>query len=150
MGALAKVKSMMPASAVDALKRVYHGVRNRSFEPYLKHKSVEGLEFDLWICDRDGRIWYDLTATDPVWHEMRFLRDHILTPGDVVLECGGHHGCTAVIIANWVGPKGKVVTFEALPRNCDIIQRNIVGVKEFGYLEPSYLVQVLGGAVTRR
>jgi hypothetical protein len=30
-----------------------------------------------------------------------------------------------------------------------IIQRNIVGLKEFGYLDPSYLIQVLGGAVTR-
>lgn len=30
-----------------------------------------------------------------------------------------------------------------------IIQHNIVGVKEFGYLEPGYLIQVLGGAVTR-
>jgi hypothetical protein len=30
-----------------------------------------------------------------------------------------------------------------------IIQRNIVGLKEFGYLEPDYLIQVLGGAVTR-
>ena len=30
-----------------------------------------------------------------------------------------------------------------------IIQRNIVGIKQFGFLEPNYLVQVLGGAVTR-
>lgn len=30
-----------------------------------------------------------------------------------------------------------------------IIQRNVVGRKEFGFLEPNYTVQVLGGAVTR-
>ena len=30
-----------------------------------------------------------------------------------------------------------------------IIQRNIVGIKQYGYLEPEYLIQVLGGAVTR-
>jgi hypothetical protein len=30
-----------------------------------------------------------------------------------------------------------------------IIQRNIVGLKQFGYLVPDYTIQVLGGAVTR-
>lgn len=125
MSAIQTLKAALPVSVVDVMKRTYHGLRNRSFTPYLKHKSVEGVEFDLWICDRDGRIWYDLTATDPDWPEMRFMRDHIVGPGDVVLECGGHHGCTATLISNWVGPGGKVVTFEALPRNCDIIQRNI-------------------------
>ena len=38
---------------------------------------------------------------------------------------------------------------EADKQDDGIIQRNIVGVKEFGYLDPSYLIQVLGGAVTR-
>lgn len=38
---------------------------------------------------------------------------------------------------------------EADKRDDGIIQRNIMGIKEFGYLEPSYLVDVLGGAVTR-
>jgi hypothetical protein len=38
---------------------------------------------------------------------------------------------------------------EADKRDDGIIQRNIAGVKQFGYLEPNYLIQVLGGAVTR-
>jgi hypothetical protein len=38
---------------------------------------------------------------------------------------------------------------EADKRDDGIIQRNIMGIKEFGYLEPTYLVDVLGGAVTR-
>ena len=38
---------------------------------------------------------------------------------------------------------------EADKKDDGIIQRNIMGIKEFGYLEPTYLVEVLGGAVTR-
>ncbi len=38
---------------------------------------------------------------------------------------------------------------EADKRDDGIIQRNIVGIKQFGYLDPDYLIQVLGGAVTR-
>lgn len=125
MNTTQRLVTALPTPLLDAVKRVYQGYRNRPFRPYLKHKQVEGVEFDFWICDRDGRDWYDLTCTDPVWPEMRFLRDRILAPGDVVIECGAHHGCTAVLIANWIGTAGRVYTFEALPRNWDIIQRNI-------------------------
>lgn len=38
---------------------------------------------------------------------------------------------------------------EADKQNDGIIQNNIVGIKQFGYLDPDYLIQVLGGAVTR-
>jgi hypothetical protein len=38
---------------------------------------------------------------------------------------------------------------EADKRDDGIIQRNVAGIKQFGFLEPDYLVQVLGGAVTR-
>jgi len=99
---------------------------NIDFKPYLKKKNVEGVSFDFWICDADGRSWYDLQCTDPVWHEMRFIRDYLIGEGDVVLECGGHHGCTAIILSDWVGTTGKVVTFEPSPKNCDIIEKNLV------------------------
>jgi hypothetical protein len=46
-------------------------------------------------------------------------------------------------------PEAVYRAVEADKKDDGIIQRNIAGVKEFGYLEPSYLVQVLGGAVTR-
>ncbi|MBN9345691.1 MAG: hypothetical protein J0I48_05710 [Devosia sp.] len=46
-------------------------------------------------------------------------------------------------------PESVYRAVEADKRDDGIIQRNIVGLKEFGYLDPSYLIQVLGGAVTR-
>lgn len=46
-------------------------------------------------------------------------------------------------------PESVYRAVEADKKDDGIIQRNIVGVKEFGYLETNYLIQVLGGAVTR-
>lgn len=46
-------------------------------------------------------------------------------PGDVVLDLGGCWGDTALYFANEVGPKGKVYTFEFLPKNLSILRRNL-------------------------
>jgi hypothetical protein len=46
-------------------------------------------------------------------------------------------------------PESVYRAIEADKSDDGIIQRNIVGIKTYGYLDPEYLVQVLGGAVTR-
>jgi FkbM family methyltransferase len=120
------IKRALPEPVKMSLRRIIYLLRNWRFKPYLKAKNVEGVVFDLWICDAYGREWYDIHSTDPVWIEMRFIKDHLVEKGDVIFECGGHHGCTAIVLSKWVGPFGKVITFEALPRNCDIIEKNIM------------------------
>ena len=120
------VKRALPRPTKEVLERIVCRLRNRPFKSYLKKKKkIEGVVFDFWIGDRVGRDWYDLQCTDPIWVEMRFIKDHLIGRGDVVLECGGHHGCTAIVLSNWVGVAGKVVTFEPSPANCDIIEKNI-------------------------
>ncbi|MGH7267355.1 MAG: FkbM family methyltransferase, partial [Candidatus Rokuibacteriota bacterium] len=111
--------------ARTVLKRGIQRIRNRRFRPYVKRKHVEGLTFDLWVGDADGRDWYDLHCTDPDWPEMRFIRDHLVQPGDVVFECGAHHGCTTVMLSRWVGDGGAVVAFEPVPANCAIIEKTL-------------------------
>jgi FkbM family methyltransferase len=119
------VKKLLPNPVKEALKGSVYRLQNKPFKPYLIKKNIEGVAFDFWIGDKDGRDWYDLQSTDPVWDEMRFIRDHLIEQGDIVFECGGHHGCTAILLSNWVGVGGKVVTFEPSPSNCDIIKKNI-------------------------
>jgi len=46
-------------------------------------------------------------------------------------------------------PEAVYRTVEADKRDDGIIQRNIVGIKQYGFLELDYAVPVLGGAVTR-
>jgi len=116
------------------------------FEAYLKRKSVEGVTFDLWIGDRTASDWYDLDCSDPVWLEMGFIRDHLIVPGDVVFECGGHQGCTAILMSEWVGPEGRVVTFEASPANADILERN---VKQNGLRNVTVERMAVGSALGR-
>jgi FkbM family methyltransferase len=125
VGILDMVKRALPGSVKEILRRAVYRQKRKFFKPYLKKKNIEGVVFDFWIGDRDGRDWYDLQCTDPVWVEMRFIKDHLIERGDVVLECGGHHGCTAIVLSNWVGVGGKVVTFEPSPANCDIIEKNL-------------------------
>lgn len=129
-----RLKQLIPRSLKQAFKDNVTRLRKISltdyfrdifFKPYIKKKDVEGVSFDFWIGDPDGRDWYDLQAGDPVWAEMRFIKDQMVKSGDIILEAGGHHGCTAIILSNWVGEKGKVVTFEPLPGNGDIIEKNI-------------------------
>lgn len=118
-------KSWLPAPAKAVLKRGIQRLRNRGFTPYVKRKTVEGVTFDLWVGDADGRDWYDRHCTDPDWPEMRFIRDRLIEPGDVVFECGAHHGCTTVLLSRWVEDHGSVVAFEPLPANCAIIAKTL-------------------------
>jgi FkbM family methyltransferase len=120
--------SVLPKFARDAIKRAVHPIRSGRafFKPYVIHKHMEGEEFDFLIGDRVGRAWYDYeSVNNPRWLEMRFIRTHVIQPGDVVLECGGHHGCSAILLSRWVGAHGKVISFEPSAENCDIFEKNI-------------------------
>jgi len=117
--------SQYPTKIEHFLWQVYYRVAKRKFKPYLKRKNIEGVIFDFWIGDKEGREWYDCQCTDPVWEELRFIKEHMIEKGDTILECGGHHGATAIVLSSWVGSGGKVVTFEPLPNNCAIIEKNI-------------------------
>ena len=94
-------------------------------KPYIKRKCIEGECFDFYIGDRDGQDWYDINCTDPFWPEMKTIKNHIIDVGDVVIDAGAHHGCTAICFSRWVGEKGKVFAIEANPHNCDIININL-------------------------
>src|SRR5438093_3975431 len=118
------IKSCFPRFFRTALKKSLFDLRQRNFKPYLTKKNFDGVAFDFWIGDTDGRHYYDLN--ERLWvEEMRFVRSHMIEPGDVVLDCGANHGFTAMLFSRWAGDTGKVVAFEPLPRNCDILAKNI-------------------------
>ena len=104
-------------SRIDRRLRVFRS-------PYIKRKCIEGVCFDFYIGDQDGMIWYDVDATDPFWPEMRLIKEKLIDQGDVILEAGGHQGCTGILLANWVGPAGKVVSFEPNHSNFEIFMVN--------------------------
>lgn len=121
------MKRALPKPILEVLRQFVYPLRTRLFfKPHVIKKNMEGVVFDFWIGDRIGRDWYERECiNNPIWLEMRFIKDHIIEQGDVVLECGGHHGCSAILLSDWVGDSGKVVTFEPFPANCDILEKNI-------------------------
>ena len=119
------VKKALPLPLKTTLKRLIYAYNSEGFQPYIKKKNIEGLSFDFWIGDVVGRNWYDLNSIEPDWPEMRFIKDEMLVEGDVVLECGTHHGCATILFSKWVGETGQVIAFEPFPKNCEIIAKNI-------------------------
>ena len=92
------------------------------FEPYAIRKHVGGIRFDFLICDRLAEQWY--RHADTLGHELEFT-SAMVSPGDIVFEVGAHHGFTTILLAHWVGRKGKVLAFEASPHNARILKKNI-------------------------
>jgi FkbM family methyltransferase len=95
-----------------------------NFSPYIIKKHLGETEFDFLIGDIVGKDWYDTNSVGNTY-EMCFIRDMMITPGDIVFECGSHHGFTTTLLAKWAGEEGKVFAFEASKHNYDILQKNI-------------------------
>jgi FkbM family methyltransferase len=114
------------------------------FEPRIVRQESCGLKFNCIIADRVGELWYDNPRHEPIsvtealalpleldrhatadWKEMGILRDHLVRPGDCVVECGCHHGLTTIMLASWTGNGGFVFAFDAVPLNTVVARRNL-------------------------
>ena len=95
-----------------------------TFVPYIaKDRRFEELRFDFLIADLVGQSWYD-GSPKQFMPERGWCRDHIL-PGMVVVDCGAHHGMMTVLFALWTGLTGKVLAYEAIPANREVIEKNV-------------------------
>jgi FkbM family methyltransferase len=122
------VLKVVPSRAIEKIRRFLDPVRRGSllFKPHIIKKDMEGEQFDFFIGDREGRDWYEYECiNNPRWLEMRFMKDKIISKGDVIFECGSHHGCSTILLSRWVGESGKVIAFEPVPANFSILESNI-------------------------
>ncbi|MGI9012282.1 MAG: FkbM family methyltransferase [Nitrososphaeraceae archaeon] len=58
-------------------------------------------------------------------HEDELLPHFKSNSGDIVVDVGSHIGHHTLIAAKRVGPKGKVISIEADPKNFEILNKNI-------------------------
>jgi FkbM family methyltransferase len=94
-----------------------------SFKPYVaRDRFFRDQRFDFHIVNETARSWYD-GSPDQSMPERQWCVDHI-RPGMTVIDCGAHHGMLALIFANATGPTGRVLAYEALPSNAEVIVRN--------------------------
>lgn len=119
---LQKAAQLLPTSTRAYLKRSLFRYRNRGFTPYVSEFERFGKRFKFYLGDRVGEMWFEGGGDTP---EIDFLFEHMVRPGDVVFECGAHHGELTVLFAHGVGPEGKVVAFEPVPGNVDILHRQL-------------------------
>ncbi|MEQ8753393.1 MAG: hypothetical protein RID09_07725 [Coleofasciculus sp. G1-WW12-02] len=103
-------------------------VKDKSFKPYQIKKTVEGATYQFVIGDLEGQEWYFSSPQEKecqLNQEMKFLKEKIVKPGDIILECGTHHGWTTLLLSKWVGQIGQVIGFELNPKNAEIAQENM-------------------------
>ena len=120
---MSKLAAAMPQSVRGWVRKVRFAWRNARFHPYTVRKSLDGVAFEFLIGDIDGQEWY--AGVERLSPEMIFLRDSLVRPGDVVLDCGAHHGFLTILLAGWAGAGGRVVAFEASPSSARILRENV-------------------------
>jgi FkbM family methyltransferase len=97
----------------------------RTFRPRVIKKTVEGMTFDFYVADAESAIWNDTGTGATPWKEMKFITERLVSTGDLVFDCGAHHGLTTLAFSEMVGETGRVVAFEPHPANIDIIRKNM-------------------------
>jgi FkbM family methyltransferase len=91
-------------------------------EPYVLSRRSYGHDIDFLVVNRQGQAWYDklsLLVDFQLWTQFGMVE-----PGDVVFDCGAHHGFYALTLSRMVGPRGKVYTFEPFPILSEVIALN--------------------------
>ena len=115
-----KLPAFVPLRLRGLARRLRFARQNAGFVPRYVSKTIDGVTFDFLLGDVTGGDWYgSALGLSP---EYAFLRDRMTSPGDIVLECGAHHGFTTLLLANWIGPAGHITAFEASPSSAKILR----------------------------
>jgi FkbM family methyltransferase len=74
----------------------------------------------------------------------------LVRPGSVVVDAGANVGYVTALLANWVGPEGRVHSFEPVPETFDLLARAVRKLKlKQVRLHPLALSDVAGVAEIR-
>lgn len=114
-------RRLIPERLDQRLRRWRFSMQNAGHTPYAADFTAFGKPHKFWVGDRVGEAWFR-AGWD--WVEVGYIHDNVIRPGDVVLECGAHHGEMTLLFGDWVGPEGKVVAFDPVELNCSIIAEN--------------------------
>jgi FkbM family methyltransferase len=120
--AKAILKSVLPKAAYDRLRLRKMRTDRARFAPRIVTNQYGDTKLSVNIEDKVGEDWYDHDW--PVAGEVEFLRKYSLRPGSLVFDIGAHQGVVAMMLANELGQKGRIIAVEANPQNADLARRN--------------------------
>lgn len=110
----------VPAACARLVRRAFLWKNRARFRPYIVTRSVQGEAVQAYIGDATGAQWYGRTeVTSP---ELPFIRDNMISPGDLVFDVGSHHGFYAVYMARRAA---RLVAIEPNPFNVELVHKNI-------------------------
>lgn len=77
-----------------------------------------------------GKKWIVRSYNHGCWlgsyeYEVRLLFEKSVKPGQVVFDLGAHVGFYTLLASELVGPNGKVIAFEPLPRNIGYLKKHV-------------------------
>jgi len=121
LGFRSLVKTIAPAPIARLARKVLVWKRRYQFHPYNITKTIDGEHFPFLIGDATAKQWYE-PDKDPVALELAFIRDHMLSPTDLVFDVGSHHGLHTVVMAR---RSARVIAIEPNPHNVTILKKNV-------------------------
>jgi FkbM family methyltransferase len=116
-------KTYLPAPITGMLKTARYRLETWAFPKRVVVHNYGSHEFKMNICDRVAQQWYD-KDWEPV-PEIEFLCRHGLAPGALVFDLGAHQCLIAMMLAESVGPNGKIIAVEANRHNAKIAALNV-------------------------
>jgi FkbM family methyltransferase len=116
------VKKVMPPWLWTRLRLLRLRRQVEGFRPRRVRHSYGGTPLEIELADPLGQAWYDNDW--PPLPEVELLSRHRLAPGALVFDLGAHQGVVALMLAQAVGPGGRVVAVEANPHNAAVARRN--------------------------
>src|SRR5882757_8002399 len=105
--ARAVARRWLPAPVWTRLRLLRHQYSMRTFKPRKVVHKYGNRELTIHITDPLSGGWYDHDWPEPA--EISLLRQHQLRAGATVFDLGAHTGVVALMLADAVGPSGKVV-----------------------------------------
>lgn len=122
-----KVKLPLNTSDYKQNKEVSHKFKDHN--DYIEAPFVDGRKIVLYKHDLSKTDTPIVLYTSDVFSLLyinQYENDEVrIDMGDIVLDCGGCWGDTALFFANKVGESGHVYSFEFIPENLNVLNKNV-------------------------
>lgn len=103
-------KRLLPSWVWSKLRLLRHWWAVANFHPRIVQHTYGGVRLTVELVDPLGAGWYD--SDMPSVPEVELLKTGQLRPGSVVFNLGAHQAVVALVLAEMVGPSGKVIAVE--------------------------------------